>query len=323
MNRTVALILLISGSAALTAPERSWPFPQTQQRRIDSLLLVRTACAGSCPAYRLSLAATGVVRFHTDLIDGRDSLSPGRVDTLLARVERIGFFSLPDSTRADRTMCAAPAAGLATVSLTAFTGALRKTVTDYAGCFDSRLAAAGVSQASSATRDSALVGLRGLHEAIDSLTLSGRWLHPLHPPSFSATWIGTVSDSIVLQRPDYRVRLTNTGDLRFSTIAPRPKVVSDTIRPTAMDLITVRGEVVGFFDLPDSLRADRYFCPAASAGTAPVSVTFYRGAARRSVVDDLRCVEPVDRRARMTVTGLRNFQAYIDTVLGTARWTNR
>jgi hypothetical protein len=321
MNRTVALLLLISGSAALTEPERSWPFPQTQQRRIDSLVLVRTACAGSCPAYRLSLAASGVVRFQSDLINGRDSLAPGRVDTLIARVERIGFFSLPDSTRADRTMCGAPTAGLATVSLTVFTGGSRKTVTDYAGCFDSRLATAvGISQASAASRDSALVNLRGFQEAIDSLTLSGRWLLPLHPPSFAATWIGTTSDSIVLQRPDYRVRLTNTGDLRFSTIAPRPRVVSDTIRPAAMDLITVRAEVAGFFDLPDSLRADRYFCPAASAGTVPVSVTFYRGTARRSVVDDQRCATPVDRRARMTITSLRNFQAYIDTVLGTARW---
>ena len=130
----------------------------------DSIVLERTRCFGTCPAYRLSLARSGVVRFHSrnpgdEAREASGTVSPGAFEGLVQQAARLGFWSLPDQI-AGSALCERQATDHPTATVTLFGRRGAKRVEDYLGCFD------------------APQELRRFETAIDSVAGSRQWVRP-------------------------------------------------------------------------------------------------------------------------------------------------
>ena len=146
--------------------------PAQPGRRADSLVLERTACFGTCPAYRLRVSSTGLVSFRSrnpgDGTVASDSMSPAVLVILVARADAAGFFRLPPRLMDDRSICANVATDHPTVTVTIFTETGHRTVEDYHGCF----------QRSDHSLNQTLISMRAFETAIDSALRSARWVRP-------------------------------------------------------------------------------------------------------------------------------------------------
>lgn len=94
----LALVLLAPACSSQSSPV------STEYTFADVVItLERTACHGTCPVYRLTIAGDGTViyegRSFVDVIGGRTTtLSPAQIQELVSAFEQIDFFSLPDYT---------------------------------------------------------------------------------------------------------------------------------------------------------------------------------------------------------------------------------
>jgi hypothetical protein len=138
----------------------------------DSIVLERTVCFGTCPAYRLRIAANGSVLFEPRIPSGQaqsDSISASAFGRLLSALERGNFFSLPANIQNDPALCALQATDHPSVVISVYRGPEVKQVQDYTGCH------AGPADNASGVR---LETLRKLDEVIDSTAGSARWVRP-------------------------------------------------------------------------------------------------------------------------------------------------
>jgi len=139
----------------------------------DSIVLERTLCYGSCPAYRVSISRVGEVRFESRRPgdSGRtasDRIAAERVRSLTAQAVALGFFQLPDSIRSDKRLCPDMATDHPTViTIVALAGVVHRVV-DYRGCF---------ARSDHSVVDS-VAKLRAYEAAIDSAAGSARWVRP-------------------------------------------------------------------------------------------------------------------------------------------------
>jgi Domain of unknown function (DUF6438) len=139
----------------------------------DSIVLERTLCYGTCPAYRLSLARNGDVTFQSrnpgdEARHARDTTAAGALSILTAMADSLGFATLPDTIANSPGHCPDHATDHPTATVTIFRGVASKHVVDYLGCF-ARFDHSTVP----------IVGrLRMLEARIDSLTGSRRWVQP-------------------------------------------------------------------------------------------------------------------------------------------------
>ena len=161
------MLLAIVGTLGACARARS------PMAALDSIVLERTACFGTCPAYRLSVTATGVVAFTSrnrgdSARVARDSISPETVTWLRDEAERRGVLRLPAVIADDHSLCPDRATDNPTVTVSMFRRDGVYRVTDYHGCFLS----------SDHTTAPALEGLRHFEAEIDSVTRSNRWIQP-------------------------------------------------------------------------------------------------------------------------------------------------
>ena len=140
---------------------------------VDSIVLERTRCYGTCPAYRLRIAASGDVAFESRNPgdSGRtatDRLTPTAVQSLVAEASTLGFDTLPDVIASDKRFCPDEATDHPTATVTLFRKAGAKRVEDYHGCF--------------ARSDHSVVNiieqLRRFERMIDSTAGSARWVRP-------------------------------------------------------------------------------------------------------------------------------------------------
>jgi len=138
---------------------------------IDSVVLERTVCFGTCPAYRLSLTRTGLVRFVSrnpgDTISAVDSVPAATADSIRSWAERAGFFALPDSIDNGAPLCPDFATDHPTIILSIY-GRPTKRVHYYTGCY----------LRSDHTTHPVLESLARLASRIDSATQARRWIHP-------------------------------------------------------------------------------------------------------------------------------------------------
>jgi hypothetical protein len=139
----------------------------------DSIVLERTVCFGTCPAYRLSLTRQGQVSFESrnpgdTSRHARDSVSVTSLGVLTAMADSLGFETLPDTIANDSALCPDKATDHPTATITIFRGVQSKHVVDYHGCF------ASVDHSTVP----AVARLRQLETAIDSLAGSQRWVRP-------------------------------------------------------------------------------------------------------------------------------------------------
>src|SRR5688500_12121389 len=140
---------------------------------LDSIVLERTPCYGTCPAYRLTIARGGAVRYLGKNVE--DSAPPvsatipaGLLDTLAARAAQIGFDQLPDTIANDRSLCVTAATAQSTTTVRRF---------------GERWTAAGSSPACAPGRRGRprappLVRLAAFGDLADSLPDPRRWIPP-------------------------------------------------------------------------------------------------------------------------------------------------
>ena len=145
--------------------------PVAASVRPDSIVLVRTRCFGTCPAYRLRVTATGAIAFEShnprDRTRGVDSIGPGVMDTLMARAHALGLFSLPDKIVRGLPHCGAFMTDHPSIRIDLF-GSHRKTFDYNTGCYREM-----GTQASEPMQQ-----LEAFAAAIDSLTGADRWIRP-------------------------------------------------------------------------------------------------------------------------------------------------
>jgi hypothetical protein len=144
-----------------------------QHAALDSVVLERTACFGTCPAYRLTVTATGKVRFASrnrgdTARAAEDSISPAAMTTLLAAAFRLRALDLPARIADDHALCPDRATDHPTVTVGLFWPAGQQQIVDYHGCYLS-------SDHSVADR---LGDLRRFETTVDSVTQSQRWVRP-------------------------------------------------------------------------------------------------------------------------------------------------
>ena len=139
---------------------------------VDSIVLERSRCYGTCPAYRIRLSEAGDVRFESrnPSDSGRvasERVTPDVVRGLLTQATALGFDSLPAVIADDKRFCPDQATDHLTVTVTLFRPAGPKRVEDYLGC-----------RASSDDSANVTTRLRVFENAIDSAAGSSRWVRP-------------------------------------------------------------------------------------------------------------------------------------------------
>jgi hypothetical protein len=168
--RAAIITIWTSTSVGACAQSGRSDAPQTAP---DSIVLERTLCYGTCPAYRLSLTRHGIVSFESrnpgdTARRGRDTVSAGTFALLAATADSLSFASLPDTVANSRALCPDKATDHPTATVTIFRGAQTKHVVDYRGCF----------AASDHTPVPVVGRLRRFEARIDSLAGSRRWVQP-------------------------------------------------------------------------------------------------------------------------------------------------
>jgi len=138
-----SILLACSLAACHGSTPATTPAPDDATARDDApvVSLERTPCYGSCPVYRVTISRGGMVRFEgTRFVTraGADSaqLAKEAVDSLLAELDRGGFFEFEE-----RYVSGAPACGLYATDLpSAITsvddGSRSKRVRHDRGCSD-------------------------------------------------------------------------------------------------------------------------------------------------------------------------------------------
>ncbi len=137
----------------------------------DSIVLERTVCFGTCPAYRLRIAGNGAVLFEPRIPAGSptsDKIPVERVRSLAAALERADFNAFPDVIQQDRVYCAMEATDNPSAIIRVFRGAASKTVNHYFGC-----------HANDERAQQRLEVLRALPAQIDSAADAARWIKPV------------------------------------------------------------------------------------------------------------------------------------------------
>lgn len=163
--RKLACLVLIS--ACQSRPAGELP---VSSAAADSLVLDRSRCFGSCPAYRLSLRADGRVTFTAMAPGGlnpvrTDSIAPSQFAWLLQQGQRIGLASFPSVIAEDKSLCRVRATDHASATVTIFWPDSTRQVIDYLGCYG------GVDLTVAAP----LAQLRRFETQIDSVAQSERW----------------------------------------------------------------------------------------------------------------------------------------------------
>ena len=163
MKRALLAVLFLAAAAACRRGAGQAQAPGSEApARADSIVLERTRCFGTCPAYRLSLARAGTVRFTSrwpaDTPPGQGTVTAAAFDELVAQAGRIGFWQLPDRIQGS-PLCRMMVTDLPTATVTLFARGRSKVVEDYHGC-----------------TGGPLDELRRFEQRIDSVAGSRRWV---------------------------------------------------------------------------------------------------------------------------------------------------
>jgi hypothetical protein len=144
-------------------------------QRVDSVVVERTSCLGTCPAYRLTIHSSGLIRFES-----RNRNDAGRVETdsggaralthLVEEVSRVHFFDLPVIEFGKAPYCRVVATDHPSLSVGVFGVPESRTVNYYEGC-------GGAATNRNVVRD-AMSRLRALADSVDAAAGASRWIRP-------------------------------------------------------------------------------------------------------------------------------------------------
>ncbi|HEX8393678.1 MAG TPA: DUF6438 domain-containing protein [Longimicrobium sp.] len=105
---------------------------------VDSLVLMRTRCFGTCPAYRVVLRPSGEVRFRQSWPDSlpehRATIAPAQFNALVAGADAAGFWALPTLMAENTGVCGMARTDSPTTVVGVYGAARTHVVEDYYGC---------------------------------------------------------------------------------------------------------------------------------------------------------------------------------------------
>jgi hypothetical protein len=168
----VAVLASFSCSRPLT---RSAPIVARAEGVTDSVVLERTRCLGTCPAYRLRVNRAGEVLFVSRNpgeygVSTVDTVEAWVADSIASQARAIGFFSLPDTILPGPGLCSRVATDHPTITIGLF-GRDTKRVIYYTGCDLSR----------EASMAATVKEMQQLASRVDTLTRAARWIRPARP----------------------------------------------------------------------------------------------------------------------------------------------
>ena len=158
-------------AACTVQPPRAPDTTASASKPMDSIVLERTLCFGSCPAYRLRVSSTAEVLFQNrnpgSTNTAMDTVAAWVPDSLYVRAVRSGFFNLPDTIQNSRALCPLPATDHPTIRIKIY-GQRPKHVEYYTGCYVTPTGPAGIA--------SPLIAMRDFAAQIDTLAGAQRWI---------------------------------------------------------------------------------------------------------------------------------------------------
>ncbi len=169
MTPRLALVamLAIAGCApraGVPAGDSAAADPATSVSEFDRpvVTLERTPCFGSCPVYRVTIDASGMVRFEgkshvIQLGPATAQIPEAAVDSLLEELRQGGYFDMPDRYVMDAPDCGQYATDSPTVITSATSEGITKRIQHDYGCTDAPLS------------------LRRLEQRIDQVAGTARW----------------------------------------------------------------------------------------------------------------------------------------------------
>jgi len=133
---------LVDGNKGVHAMIPKAIFTGSQSYGDDSITLERTACFGSCPIYKLTIASDGTVTFDGERFTKVQGIATGRISPsdfrrLVAEFEKINYFSLPDSFSPGTPVCPRMVTDMPSAVTSIRLNGKAKSVSHYHGCGDS------------------------------------------------------------------------------------------------------------------------------------------------------------------------------------------
>ncbi|MDQ3427346.1 MAG: DUF6438 domain-containing protein [Gemmatimonadota bacterium] len=168
MKSRLALVtlLVIAGCAPRSAAMAGDPVSDSSGfvSEADSAVvtLERTACFGTCPIYRVSIAASGAVRFEGKSYVAHQGpataqIPKEQVDSLLEELRQGGYFDMAERYLPDSPDCGDYATDSPTVITSVTRDGVTKRIQNYYGCMGAPLS------------------LRQLERRIDEVAGTNRW----------------------------------------------------------------------------------------------------------------------------------------------------
>lgn len=149
-------------------------------------------------------------------------------------------------------------------------------------------------------------------------------------PSQAGT-VATGADSIVLERtpcygtcPVYRLRIAENGSVRFDGRVREDSTftASDSLAPSPVATLRARAERIGFFELPDSIRAGRELCSDMATDHPRLIVSIFQASTVKRVDYYTGCYVGTmgSHTVAPALVALRQFAAAIDSTARSSRW---
>lgn len=168
-DKRIGLLVIVLGCA----PQADKSDTARAAASLDSLVLERTECLGTCPTYRLRISSAEQVRFESH--NRRDSANvatdtapPGTYESLVTHARAIGFYELPPDILKDSVFCRLAETDAPTVVTSIFTKGVVRRVSDYTGCVAT----------TQRQVPPPIQKLRAFENEIDSVLRSSRWTGP-------------------------------------------------------------------------------------------------------------------------------------------------
>ncbi len=195
------MTILVLGSAPVWMAHAQNPLVDA-----DSVVLERTGCFGSCPAYVLHVSRSGAVLFESrnrrdEVRRETDTIPAYKFQRILAQAVLVDFLALPDQIQDNNPFCPYSETDAPTAIVTVFLPRTAKRVEDYHGCVywdsvaptrgigamrltgdqvrgDARAAKSGVDRVRRAWADLQLQmsRLRQLEDMVDTVAGASRWV---------------------------------------------------------------------------------------------------------------------------------------------------
>ena len=121
--------------AAVACGRQASSYAAAGRPTLDSLILERGACYGTCEIYQFVVRRAGAATVQRKSVESRVDLGPGGAQPVLEAAADAGLFALPSPIRGDSTLCPLQASDHATIVVTAFAGSSSRRIEHYTGCY--------------------------------------------------------------------------------------------------------------------------------------------------------------------------------------------